>query len=92
MLTNLTAWARGEIEERVVATEPGAYNAFFEPSTGIELPPEANAVVVRRGPVKVALVRADLFIMHEHVHRRVADLIRVEGVFRGPEEGIRSRL
>ncbi|MFW6066842.1 MAG: neutral/alkaline non-lysosomal ceramidase N-terminal domain-containing protein [Myxococcota bacterium] len=78
MLAGLTEWAQEQVDAQVRATEPGAYSRFFEPSQGIELPPEANAVVVRRGRVKVALVRADLFIMQEHIQRRVAELVEDE--------------
>jgi hypothetical protein len=75
MLPELTSFARDLLEERSADTPPGQYNFFFEPGAGIELPPEANALVVRRGGVKVALVRADLYVMHEQLQRRVAALI-----------------
>jgi hypothetical protein len=77
MLPELTSFARGLLEERS-ATQPGQYSFFFEPGAGIELPPEANALVVRRGGVKIALVRADLYVMHEQLQRRVAALIEPE--------------
>jgi hypothetical protein len=78
MLEGATDWALGRMRERVEQTEAGTYNYLFEPSVGVEIPPNVSAVVVRRGARKVALVRADMYVMHEQVHRRVAALIEEE--------------
>ena len=78
MLENLTQWAVEELDLRVEEVQPGVYNHLYEPSVGVELPPYVSAVVIRRGDFEVAVVRADLFIMHEQIHRRVAALIEEE--------------
>jgi hypothetical protein len=71
----MTDWLMTTLEERVQVTEPGKYAHLWEPGRGIELPPMARAIVIRSGEEKIALVRADLYIMHEHLHRRIADLV-----------------
>ncbi len=78
LIYDLTAWTLEKLEERVDAVEPGKYAFFFEDGHGVELPPDAKAVVLRSGDQKVALVRADIFLMHEHIQTRVADLIHEE--------------
>jgi hypothetical protein len=81
----LTDWVLTRLEDRVGEppaaadpirnAQPGVYNFLAEPSVGIETPPHVSAAVVRRGSRKVALVRGDLYIMHDQIHRRVASLI-----------------
>lgn len=78
LLSTSTEWAHNLLTEQVDTTEAGAYSKFFEAGQGIELPPDVRAVVLRRGDIKVALVRADLYIMSEHFHRRVAELVAEE--------------
>src|SRR5690606_12684818 len=75
MIEGITDWALAELEERVASVEPGVYNHVFEPGQGVELPPDVKVTVVRRGCEKVALVRGDLYIMHDQLRRRVAALL-----------------
>src|SRR5688572_21835045 len=75
IIREITAWVLQKIEEQVNATMPGTYARIFQPGRGIELPPDVKALVVERGGEKVALVRADLYIMHEQLQRRVAELV-----------------
>jgi hypothetical protein len=77
-LRALTEWALRHLDSRTDAVEPGMYSFTSEPSFGIETPPHVTAAVVRRGDRKVALVRGDLYIMHEQIHRRVASLVEAE--------------
>jgi hypothetical protein len=73
-----TDWVLGMLEERVAATEPGRYATLFEPGIGLEEPPVMKALVVRRGDSKVAIVRADLYLGHEQIQRRIAALVEAE--------------
>jgi hypothetical protein len=78
MLDELTDWALGWLEERTAEVTPGRYHGVFDPSEALELPPDVRAVALRRGHREVVLVRADLYIMHEQLHRRVAALVERE--------------
>lgn len=78
MLNGITDWALEELEERVAAVTPGKYNDAFLPGDGVELPPDVKVTVIRRGCEKVALVRGDLYIMHDQLRRRVAALVEAE--------------
>jgi hypothetical protein len=75
MIESLTDWSVGLLEQRVEAVVPGVYNNVFEPGEGVELPPDVKVTVVRRGCEKVAIVRGDLYIMHDQLRRRVAALV-----------------
>lgn len=78
LLQDITGWALGRLQRRVDEVRPGAYAHLFEASKGLELPPETKALVLRRGKTKVAVVSADLYIMHEQLHRHVAELVERE--------------
>lgn len=73
-----TNWVLGMLADRVDETVPGRYATLFAPGEGIEEPPVMKAVVVQRGDTKVAIVRADLYVGHEQIHRRVAALVEAE--------------
>lgn len=73
-----TEWVLGMLAERVAATEPGRYATLFEPGIGLEEPPVMKVLVVRRGDEKLAIVRADLYLGHEQIHRRIAALVEAE--------------
>jgi hypothetical protein len=75
MIEGITDWSLAELEERMESVEPGVYNHVFEPGEGVELPPDVKVTVVRRGCETVALVRGDLYIMHDQLRRRVAKLL-----------------
>jgi len=73
-----TEWVLGMLAERVAATVPGRYATLFEPGQGIEEPAVMKALVLQRGETKIAIVRADLYLGHEQIHRRVAALVAAE--------------
>lgn len=73
-----TDWVLGMLAERLDATEPGRYATLFAPGLGLEEPPVMKALVLRRGATKIAIVRADLYIGHEQLQRRVAALVEGE--------------
>jgi hypothetical protein len=77
MIPALTEWNLERLGARV-SMQPGVYNFVYEPGQGVELPPDVRVTVIRRGLETVALVRADVFIMEEQVHRRVAALVEKE--------------
>ncbi len=77
-IAGMTDWVLEMLEERVSATKPGDYATLFEDGHGLEEPPVMKAVVLRRGDTKVAIVRADLYLGHEQIHRRVAALVEGE--------------
>lgn len=77
LLRDVTDWALKMLEKHRT-TIAGKYSTYFEPGRGIELPPAVRVLVVERGGVKVAIVRADLYIMSEHLHTRVAELIKAK--------------
>ena len=77
-IAGLTEWVLRMLEERVEATEPGRYATLFEAGHGLEEPPVMKAVVLQRGATKIAIVRADLYVGHEQIHRRVAALVEDE--------------
>lgn len=74
-LRGATDWVLGMLQERVAATVPGRYATLFQPGVGLEEPPVMKALVIRRGDQKVAIVRADLYLGHEQLQRRVATLV-----------------
>lgn len=78
LLDEATQWALETLEAETVETEAGVYSRLFEPGLGIEEPPDVKAMVIRRGELKVAVVRADIYLMHEYIHRRVAELVEAE--------------
>jgi hypothetical protein len=75
VLEEMTIWAMMALEDRLNFLAPGRYAFLAEPGRGIERPPDIKAVVVRSGEEKVALVRADLYLMHEQIQIRVAELV-----------------
>ena len=75
ILEKTTEWSLELLEEQTENTHPGEYSTWFEPGRGIEQPPDVKATVIRRGDLKVAVVRADLYLMHEFLHRYVAELV-----------------
>lgn len=77
-IEGMTEWVLEMLEERVAATEPGDYATLFEAGHGLEEPPVMKAVVLQRGETKIAIVRADLYLGHEQIHRRVAALVEGE--------------
>lgn len=77
-LEGATEWVLGMLSDRVAATEPGRYATLFEPGQGLEEPPVMKALVLQRGDTKIAIVRADLYIGHEQIHRRIAALVEAE--------------
>lgn len=77
-LRGATDWVLGMLAERVAATEPGRYATLFEPGVGLEEPPVMKALVVGRGDDKVAIIRADLYLGHEQLQRRIAALVEAE--------------
>ncbi|MFW6369487.1 MAG: hypothetical protein ACOC0J_02775, partial [Myxococcota bacterium] len=78
MLYELTEWSMEQLRSKTENLEAGRYAFDFEPGSGLELPPDVRAVVLRRGEEKVAIVRADLYLMHEQLLRRVAGLVEPE--------------
>lgn len=78
MLEQMTQWNLEVFEEELEATEHGEYARLFEPGLGIEQPPDVKALVIRRGDLKTAVVRADIYLMHEFIHRRVATLVEAQ--------------
>ena len=78
MLDGATGWAMEMLENDTQDTEPGVYSILFHPGKGIEEPPDVKATVIQRGDLKVAVVGADIYLMHEYLHRRVADLVEEE--------------
>lgn len=73
-----TDWVLATLAQQVQDTEPGRYATLFEPGVGLEEPPVMKALVLRRGDTKIAIVRADLYVGHEQLHRRVAALVETE--------------
>lgn len=70
-----TNWTLEMLEEGTEETQPGEYNNWFEPGRGIEQSPDVKATVIDRGDTKVAVVRADVYLMHDYIQMRVADLV-----------------
>lgn len=62
--------------------EPYPYNTIAEPGDGIHSEPTATAIVLESGGERYALVKADSFLVHENIHRRVADLTESLGIDR----------
>lgn len=60
--------------------DPYPYSTIAEPSDGVHSEPTAKAVVLESGGERYALVKADTFLMHEHLHRRVSDLVAGTGI------------
>lgn len=77
-LEGMTEWLLGMLDERVAETEAGRYATLFEPGLGLEEPPLMKAIVLQRGATKIAIVRADLYLGHEQIHRRIAALVEDE--------------
>ena len=75
ILEEATKWLIKVYEEEMANTNPEEYAKLFEPGQGLEEPPDVKALVIRRGEMKVAVVRADLYLMHEYIHRHVAELV-----------------
>lgn len=61
---------------------PYPYSTIAEPGAGIHSEPTAKAIVLESGGQRYALVKADTFLMHEQLHRRVADLVSEFGIER----------
>lgn len=61
---------------------PYPYSTIAEPGDGVHSEPTAKAVVLESGGERYALVKADTFLMHEQIHRRVADLVSELGIDR----------
>ena len=61
---------------------PYPYSTVAEPGDGFHSEPTAKAVVLESGGERYALVKADTFLMHEQIHRRVADLTSGLGIDR----------
>ncbi|HYD49378.1 MAG TPA: neutral/alkaline non-lysosomal ceramidase N-terminal domain-containing protein, partial [Terriglobales bacterium] len=77
-ITGATDWTLDMLATQVEQTMAGKYARLYEPGIGLEEPPVMKAVVLQRGDTKIAIVRADLYIGHEQLHRRVADLVQAE--------------
>ena len=75
MFDEATEWAMDLLEEGTEETEPGVYNNWFEPGDGVEQPPDVKVTVIQRGELKVAVVRADIYVMHDYIQKRVAELV-----------------
>ena len=75
ILADTTEWTRDLLEEETENTHAGEFSTWFEPGIGIEQPPDIKATVLRRGDLKLAVVRADIYLMHEYLHRHVANLV-----------------
>jgi hypothetical protein len=73
-----TEWVLATLADRVEDTAAGRYATLFEAGIGLEEPPVMKALVLRRGDTKIAIVRADLYVGHEQLHRRVAALVEAE--------------
>ncbi len=75
VLQEATEWTIDLLEEEAENTHHGEFSNWFEPGVGIEEPPDIKAMVIERGDLKVAVVRADIYLMHEYLHRTVAELV-----------------
>ncbi len=75
LLSAATAYTLRTLKNRVDSMQPGEYSFYAEPGKGVETSPKVRALVLRSKDEKVAIVRADLFLMHEHIVRRVADIV-----------------
>lgn len=65
-----------------VGRDPYPYSTIAEPGDGVHSHPTAKAVVLESGGERYALVKSDSFLMHEQLHRRVADLTSHLGIDR----------
>lgn len=62
--------------------EPYPHSTIAEPGDGFHSEPTAKAIVLESGGERYALVKADAYLMHEFVHRRVAELTTGLGIDR----------
>ena len=62
--------------------DPYPYSTIAEPGDGVHGEPTAKAVVLEAGGERYAVAKADSFLMHEQLHRRVADLVSGLGIDR----------
>ncbi|PSP47406.1 hypothetical protein BRC75_09760, partial [Halobacteriales archaeon QH_7_69_31] len=62
--------------------DPYPYSTIAEPGDGVHGEPTAKAVVLEAGGERYAVVKADSFLIHEQLHRRVADLVSGLGIDR----------
>lgn len=62
--------------------KPYPQSMIAEPGDGFHSEPTAKAVVLESGGKRYALVKADAYLMHEFVHRRVAELTGGLGIDR----------
>jgi hypothetical protein len=65
-----------------VGRDPYPYSTIAEPGHGIHAEPTAKAVVLEAGGERYAVAKAGSFLMHEQLHRRVADLVSGLGIDR----------
>ncbi len=73
-----TAWTLDHLEARVADIRYDVYNTVFEPGRGLHTRATAKAMVLADGEDKVAVVRADLYLMQKHIWRRVTELVAEE--------------
>lgn len=78
LLAETTEWTHELLQEETENTHAGEFSTWFEPGIGIEQPPDIKTTVIKRGDLKLAIVRADIYLMHEYLHRHVADLVEEE--------------
>ncbi len=78
LLEYATSWTLEHLEERLGEIRYDRYNAVFEPSRGLHTRSTVKAMVLASGGRKVAVVRADLYLMQKHIWRRVAELVADE--------------
>lgn len=65
-----------------IGRKPYPQSTIAEPGEGFHSEPTAKAIVLESGSERYALVKADSYLMHEFVHRRVADLTDGLGIDR----------
>jgi hypothetical protein len=62
--------------------KPYPHSTVAEPGEGFHSEPTAKAIVLESGGGRYALVKADAYLIHEFVHRRVAELTADAGIVR----------
>ena len=78
LLRSATDYALSVFRKRLDSISAGEYSFYAEPGKGVETPPHVRAIVLRSKNEKIAIVRADTFLMHEQIVRRTADIIEAE--------------
>ncbi len=78
LLRLATDFTKEHLARRIDAIRYDSYATVYQPGRGLHTRSSVKALVIENRGQKVALVRADLYLMQKHLWRRVTELVAEE--------------